>query len=288
MAVFFMVYSNAQTSQGADTFMSLIHHSNFHIAFLGAGNMATAIVQGLYAAGGYRFSVADTYAPALERWTCEFKATPLSAKPDAVVLAVKPQQFAEAALSLKGLLSPETVVISIMAGITIAKIQNALDGHAAVVRTMPNTPARIGQGITGLFATPACSAAQHELARAVMVSIGQTVFVDEESQLDAVTAVSGSGPAYVFYIAQAMTQAGVSLGLPQATARQLALATLQGSAALAQDSGEDLDALREQVTSKGGTTYAAMTVLQDKQVAQAFHAALAAANARAKELARLA
>jgi pyrroline-5-carboxylate reductase len=180
------------------------------------------------------------------------------------------------------------VVISIMAGIPIPRISAALGNHCAIVRTMPNTPARIGQGITGLFATPECSAAQSELASAVMASIGQTVFVEAESQLDAVTAVSGSGPAYVFYIAQAMTQAGVNLGLTQATARQLALATLQGSAALAQQSGEDLDALREQVTSKGGTTYAAMTVLQDKQVAQAFHEALAAADARAKELALLA
>jgi pyrroline-5-carboxylate reductase len=259
-----------------------------HIAFLGAGNMATAIVQGLHASAQYTFSVADTYEPALIRWRKDFSASPLRAKPDAIVLAVKPQQFTEAAQSLKGLLSPNTVVISIMAGIPIARIAAALDGHAAIVRTMPNTPARIGQGITGLFATSACSPTQNELARAVMASIGQTVFVDAESQLDAVTAVSGSGPAYVFYIAQAMTQAGVNLGLPPATARQLALATLQGSAALAQDCGEDLDALREQVTSKGGTTYAAMTVLQDKQVAQAFHAALAAADARAKELAMLA
>jgi pyrroline-5-carboxylate reductase len=250
--------------------------------------MATAIVQGLHASGQYAFSVADTYEPALMRWREQFNAADLSANPDAIVLAVKPQQFTEAAQSLKGLLSPNTVVISIMAGIPIARIAAALGGHSAIVRTMPNTPARIGQGITGLFATAACSPQQNELARAVMASIGQTVFVAAESQLDAVTAVSGSGPAYVFYIAQAMTQAGVNLGLPPATARQLALATLRGSAALAQDCGEDLDALREQVTSKGGTTYAAMTVLQDKQVAQAFHAALAAADARAKELALLA
>jgi pyrroline-5-carboxylate reductase len=249
-----------------------------HIAFLGAGNMATAIVQGLHASGHYEFSVAEPYEPARQRWITEFNASPLRANPDAIVLAVKPQQFTQAAHSLKGLLSANTVVIS---------IEGALAGHAAIVRTMPNTPARIGQGITGLFATGGCSAAQNELARAVMASIGQTVFVNEEAQLDAVTAVSGSGPAYVFYIAQAMTQAGVNLGLPPATARQLALATLQGSAALAQESGEDLDALREQVTSKGGTTFAAMTVLQDKQVAQAFHAALAAADARAKELALL-
>jgi pyrroline-5-carboxylate reductase len=273
------------------------NHAKVHIAFLGAGNMATAIAQGLHAAGGYRFSVAETYPPALAQFQAAFGAQTLLADRseldlryglDAVVLAVKPQQFAQAVASLKDVIAPSTVVISIMAGIPIAKIAAALPHNPAIVRTMPNTPARIAQGITGIYATPACSAAQAELARAVMASIGQTVFVDEESQLDAVTAVSGSGPAYVFYIAQAMAQAGVQLGLPPATARQLALATLHGASALAAQSGEDLDQLREQVTSKGGTTAAAMAVLQTRQVAQAFHAALAAADARAKELALLA
>ncbi len=261
-----------------------------HIAFLGAGNMATVIAQGLFAVDGYSFSVSEPYEPALTKWRSDFAAADLNASThiDAVVLAVKPQHFLEAAQSLKPLLRPHTVVISIMAGIPIAKISAALDNHAAIVRTMPNTPARIAQGITGIYATPACSAAQSELAQAIMASIGKTVFVDAESQLDAVTAVSGSGPAYVFYIAQAMTQAGMELGLPAQTAKLLALATLQGAAALAQHTDEDLDSLREQVTSKGGTTYAAMTVLQDKQVAQAFHAALAAANDRAKALAQLA
>ncbi len=262
-------------------------HTLKHIAFLGAGNMATAIAQGLHASGQYRFSVAEPYEPALAKWRKDYAASDLSTGADAVVLAVKPQQFIEAAAALKPLLSPSTVVISIMAGIPIAKIAAALGNHAAIVRTMPNTPARIAQGITGMYATPECSPVQSQLAQDIMASIGQTVFVTAESQLDAVTAVSGSGPAYVFYIAQAMTQAGIQLGLPPATAKQLALATLQGSAALAQHTDEDLDSLREQVTSKGGTTHAAMTVLQDKQVAQAFHAALAAADARAKELALL-
>ena len=250
--------------------------------------MATAIAQGLVAQGCYAFSVADTHAPALNRWRNEFAATALQGSPDAIVLAVKPQQFLEAAQSLTGVLAPHTVVISIMAGIPIARIAAALGQQCAIVRTMPNTPARIAQGITGLFATAQCSAEQTALATRVMASIGQTVWLDSEIQLDAVTAVSGSGPAYVFYVAQAMTQAGIDLGLPAATARQLALATMQGAAALALDCGEDLDALREQVTSKGGTTHAAMSVLQDRQVAQAFHAALAAADARAKALAELA
>jgi pyrroline-5-carboxylate reductase len=261
--------------------------SQKNIAFLGAGNMATAIAQGLYSTGAYRFSVAEPYEPALQRWQSDYDAQLLNPAADAVLLAVKPQQFAEAAAQLRGKLSPNTVVISIMAGIPIAKIAAALDHHPAIIRTMPNTPARIGQGITAIYATDACSAAQKQLAQAVMHSIGQTVFVTAESQLDAVTAVSGSGPAYVFYVAQAMADAGVSLGLPPEVARQLALATLQGSAALALQTGEDLLSLREQVTSKGGTTFAAMAVLQDKQVAEAFHAALSAADARAKQLALL-
>jgi pyrroline-5-carboxylate reductase len=257
------------------------------VAFLGAGNMATAIAQGLHTTGHYEFSVAEPYEPALTRWQTDYLAQPLNPLADAVLLAVKPQQFLEAAAQLRDKLSPNTVVISIMAGITIAKISAALNHHSAIIRTMPNTPARIGQGITGLYATSACSQDQKALAQAIMTSIGQTVYIDTEAQLDAVTAVSGSGPAYVFYIAQAMADAGVRLGLPPAVARQLALATLQGSASLALQSGEDLGALREQVTSKGGTTAAAMAVLQDKQVAQAFDVALSAADARAKELALL-
>jgi pyrroline-5-carboxylate reductase len=249
--------------------------------------MACAIAQGLHATQAFDFEVTDTYEPALVQWAQLFgSASPLRSGADAVVLAVKPQQFEAAAQALLGLLEPHTVVISIMAGIPIARIKAVLGGHVAIVRTMPNTPARIGQGITALFATTQCNATQVDLAQAVMDSIGQTVQVAQESLLDAVTAVSGSGPAYVFYIAQAMTQAGVALGLPQAIARQLALATLQGSAALALQSGEDLDLLREQVTSKGGTTAAAMAVLQERQVALAFHDALAAADARAKALAK--
>ncbi len=247
--------------------------------------MASAIAQGLHAQGGYNLSVTDTYAPALTRWHTEFAATELNTNADAVVLAVKPQQFAQAAADLAGKLKPSTLVISVMAGIPIAKISAALGGHACVVRTMPNTPSRIGQGITALFATASCTPAHTALAQAVLASVGQTVWLDDEAHIDAVTAVSGSGPAYVFYIAQAMLDAGVSLGLPADTARQLTLATLQGSAALAQDCGEDLNHLREQVTSKGGTTAAALAVFKAAGLDESIQAALRAAHGRAKELA---
>ncbi|MEY3996322.1 MAG: hypothetical protein RL344_665 [Pseudomonadota bacterium] len=261
--------------------------NKLNVAFLGAGNMASAIVQGLYHSGCYTLSVAEPHQPTLLRWQTDYAAQPLNINADVLILAVKPQQFSEAAKSLCGKILPNTVVISIMAGVSIIKISEALGGHSAIIRTMPNTPARIAQGITGLYATPSCTLAHKKLVEDIMHSIGQTVYVDTEMQLDAVTALSGSGPAYVFYIAQALLDAGVQLGLTPSIARQLALATLQGSAALAAQSGEDLIALREQVTSKGGTTAAAMDILHTRQVAQAFHAALAAADARAKGLALL-
>ncbi len=261
--------------------------NTLNIAFLGAGNMATAIAQGLYHLGCYTLSVAEPYQPALLRWQIDYAAQSLNVNADVLILAVKPQQFSEAAQSLCGKISPNTVVISIMAGVPIIKISDALNGHSTIIRAMPNTPARIAQGITGLYATPSCTLLHKQLAEDIMHSIGQTVYVDTEAQLDAVTALSGSGPAYVFYIAQALLDAGVQLGLTPSVARQLALVTLQGSAALAAQSGEDLTVLREQVTSKGGTTAAAMDILHTWQVAQAFHVAVAAAEARAKALAFL-
>lgn len=255
-----------------------------HIAFIGAGNMASAIAQGLHAQTGYTMSVADPHPPALAQWQAKFAAGVFNPVADAVVLAVKPQQFAQAAAGLTGKLGSNTLVISVMAGIPIHKISEALGGHTAIVRTMPNTPARIGQGITALFGTPQCTATQTALAQSVLACVGQTVWLTQESLIDAVTAVSGSGPAYVFYIAQAMTDAGTALGLPADIARQLTLATLQGAAALAQDSGEDLNLLREQVTSKGGTTAAALAVFKAMQLDQSIQAALRAAHSRAKEL----
>lgn len=262
-------------------------HSVQKIAFIGAGNMATAIAQGLHALGNYQLSVADPYQPAIERWNKDYQATTFNPIADAVILAVKPQQFAQAALSLKTQLSPNTLIISVMAGVTVASISQALNGHSAVVRTMPNTPARIAQGITALYPTKDCSAAQKELAQNILHSIGQTVWLEDESLIDAVTAVSGSGPAYVFYMTQAITQAGIDLGLPADVAKQLTLATFQGAAALAQFTGEPLDQLREQVTSKGGTTAAALGVFKAKELDFTLHAAVKAAHSRAQELARI-
>ena len=264
------------------------------IGFIGGGTMAGAILGGLRAAGVAASSlhVVEPFEAQRQRLREQFGVEAI-AEPDAsldavdvVVWAVKPQQFAQAAESLRER-SPraaEMLQLSIMAGVRCAAIA-ARSGARRVVRTMPNTPALIGRGVTGLYASPACGAAERELAERVLGATGQLTWVDEEAQLDAVTAVSGSGPAYVFYVLEAMVAAGVRLGLPEATAKRLALGTIAGAAALAESSPLSAGKLREQVTSKGGTTAAALEVLNARDVAGAFDQALQAATRRAGELA---
>lgn len=260
------------------------------IAFLGAGNMASAIAQGLYKTGLYSLYVSDIYSPAVLRWQTDYAAHVLNVTEDlnidVLILAVKPQQFNEAVQSLSNKLSAHTLIMSVMAGISIDYIQSMFNGHSIIIRTMPNTPACIAQGMTALYASDRCHNFHKQLAEKIMRSVGDTLYVDTESQLDAVTALSGSGPAYLFYIAQAMVDTGIQLGLSPAIAKQLVLKTLQGSATLAIDTNQDLTSLRQQVTSKGGTTEAAMNILHTQYVAQALNAAILAANTRAKELAQ--
>ena len=170
-----------------------------------------------------------------------------------------------------------------MAGIRAADIA-AATGSARIVRCMPNTPALVGRGMTGLFASDAVSAADRQLAEAVIRTTGDALWVEREAQLDAVTALSGSGPAYVFYFLEAMQQAGTELGLSAEQARRLAVGTFAGGAQLAADSTEPLALLRERVTSKGGTTYAALTAMDQAGIKDAFVQAMHAACTRAKEL----
>ena len=264
------------------------------IGFIGGGNMAGAILGGLRAAGieASRLHVVEPFEAQRQRLREQF-GIEATAEPDArlaeadvLVWAVKPQQFAQAAQALRER-SPRSagaLHLSIMAGVRCHAIA-ARSGAGRVVRTMPNTPALIGRGVTGLYANPACGAADRELAERVLGATGQLSWVDEEAQLDAVTAVSGSGPAYVFYVLEAMTAAGVRLGLPEDTAKRLALGTIAGAAALAESSPLSAGQLREQVTSKGGTTAAALEVLAARDVAGAFDQALQAAARRAGELA---
>ncbi|MCE2689854.1 MAG: pyrroline-5-carboxylate reductase [Rubrivivax sp.] len=262
------------------------------IAFIGGGNMALAILGGLRRGGvpAEGFIVVEPHAPQRERLQAELGIQALAAadaslaRAGLVVWAVKPQMFAEAAAPCAPLVGA-ALQLSIMAGIRSEAIVTAA-GSPRVVRAMPNTPALIGRGVAGLYAREAVTEADRAQVQAVLAPTGSTLWVAQERDLDAVTALSGSGPAYVFYFIEAMMQAGVEMGLEPAQARRLAQETFAGAAALAAQSDEAPEVLRERVTSKGGTTYAALTSLEASGVKAAFVRALHAARDRAEELGR--
>jgi pyrroline-5-carboxylate reductase len=181
-------------------------------------------------------------------------------------------------------LAKQPLVLSIAAGIRGADLSRWLGGYGAIVRSMPNTPALIGQGITGMVAMPGASEQQKTAADSIMRAVGQTVWLDDETLIDPVTAVSGSGPAYVFYFLEAMQQAAQEMGLSAVQGRELALATFTGAAQLAAQSSDPVEVLRERVTSKGGTTHAAITSMEQAGVKQAIIEAMKAAAARGREL----
>lgn len=265
------------------------------LAFVGGGNMASAILGGLLGRGlpAEQVDVLDPFEPTRQAVQARHgvrthaAAGDWLAAADVLVWAVKPQSFAEAAAPVRAHLAAAAsapLQLSVMAGIRCAHIA-AASGSARVVRAMPNTPALVGQGMTGLYADAAqLSADERALADEVLRATGQTLWVAHEALLDAVTALSGSGPAYVFYFLQAMQQAGQAMGLSAEQARQLATATFAGSAQLAAQSPESLATLRERVTSKGGTTHAAISVLQEAQVQAHFERALYACAERARAL----
>jgi len=260
------------------------------IAFIGGGNMASAIIGGLIRQGlpTDRIQVVEPYEPQRNALQQQFGITALPAADSSlaqaqlVVWAVKPQTFKDAAISVAGF-STHALHLSVAAGIRSDSIAQWL-GNDQIVRAMPNTPALVGQGMTGLFARPQVSAAQRLLAEQIITTTGQLVWVQQESQLDAVTALSGSGPAYVFYFLEAMQQAGVEMGLPAEQALQLAIGTFSGASQLAAQSGEAPAVLRERVTSKGGTTFAALEHMRAADIAAHFVGAMHAAERRAKAL----
>ncbi|MBN8486822.1 MAG: pyrroline-5-carboxylate reductase [Burkholderiales bacterium] len=259
-------------------------------AFIGGGNMASAVIDGLLRAGApaAAFVVVEPWAEQAARLRQQFGLTVLDAASDAllgvdtVVWAVKPQLFNEAATPCAAYIGA-ALQISVMAGIRSDAIARA-SGSAQVVRCMPNTPALIGQGMTGLFASAAVSAAQRQRAEALLAPTGRLLWVDAERDLDAVTALSGSGPAYFFYLIEAMVQAGTELGLSPAQARQLAEGTAAGAAALSSQSDDGPEVLRQRVTSKGGTTHAALTTMEAAGMKATVVAAVHAAARRAAEL----
>ena len=262
------------------------------IAFVGGGNMARAIIGGLLAkqaATSDELLVIEPDASARLRLLAEFgvKAVeapgPELAAAHAVILAVKPQNMREAAGPV-GAAAGDALFITIAAGIRIADLSRWLGGRRRVVRAMPNTPAMVHAGISGLHAPPGVDESDRALADRLLGAVGATLWFDNESDLDAVVAVSGSGPAYVFYAIEALENAARSLGLPEGASRSLALWTFVGATKLAIERGEDPAALRAQVTSKGGTTEAALKVLEQAGVKDHFLAAVKAARDRSIEL----
>jgi pyrroline-5-carboxylate reductase len=261
------------------------------LVFIGGGNMAGAIVGGLLNSGwpAAAAMVVEPLEAQRERLRQSHPDLTLLAQADArlaraqlVLWAVKPQSFAEAAAPCRAHVGG-ALQLSVMAGVRCAAIQ-AATGSARVVRAMPNTPALIGQGIAGLFALAGVSGDERALVERVLQPTGSLLWVEREEMLDAVTALSGSGPAYVFYFIEAMVEAGVEMGLPAEQARRLAQETFAGAAALAMRSSEPPAVLRERVTSKGGTTHAAISSLEGDAVKAAFMRALHAARQRAEQL----
>jgi pyrroline-5-carboxylate reductase len=264
------------------------------LAFIGGGNMAAALVGGLLRRGvkPERIVVADPSAAQLERLVRDFGIVASAdndsavAGAEVVVLAVKPQQMRAMALRLAPFLArSHPLVISIAAGIPHAALTRWFGGEVAVVRTMPNRPALNGFGATGLYAPPSVGAANRALAEAVMAAVSATVWVEHESQMDTVTALSGSGPAYFFLFMEALEAAAHARGLPDEVAHKLTLETAFGAAQMARLSSESLAVLREQVTSKGGTTAAALDVLDAAGLRAIVAHAVAAADRRSAELA---
>ena len=261
-----------------------------NISFIGGGNMARALIGGLLQQGfsAGNINVVEPDHEKRERLQHDLGVKTSEQLPsvhdaDIVVLAVKPQQLRDLAIFLGSLLKSQ-LVISIAAGVRSQDLSRWLGGCAAVVRAMPNTPAQVRAGVTALFAMPGVSTQQRHQADILLSAVGQTLWLSEENQMDAVTAISGSGPAYVFYFIEALQQAALDLGLPSEQARMLSLHTFAGASALAVQSADDPASLREQVTSKGGTTERALLSMQEAQVKPAIERAAAAAAERSREL----
>jgi pyrroline-5-carboxylate reductase len=265
---------------------------NQNICFIGGGNMAQALIGGLLSRGlpTTRITVSDPVEQIrhiLEEKGIQTTVDNVEAikNADVVVLAVKPQVLATVLQPLKGLLS-DKLVISIIAGAEIQTISDLIGGSQRIVRVMPNTPALVQTGAHGIYASEAVNAQDRELTSQILAATGLTIWVDNEAQIDAVTAVSGSGPAYFFYLMESMIRAGKNLGLDEKVATALTLQTALGAAQMAITSSNSPTELRKNVTSPNGTTQAALEVFDRAQISQNIQAALAAAQKRSQELAQ--
>ncbi len=261
------------------------------ICFIGGGNMASALIGGLIAQGfdASRIRVVEVSPEVRESLQTRYGVKTFPAldgaavKSDVILLAVKPQQLRQVAATLAPLLNQQ-LVISIAAGVRAGDLSRWLNGYRQLVRTMPNTPAMVSSGMSGLYALPEVAEAQRQQAETVLQAVGATLWLTEEPQLDAVTAVSGSGPAYVFYFMEAMQDAAVELGFSPQQARKLTLETFLGAARLAAQSEEDAATLRARVTSKGGTTERALATMEQAGIKASIIQAIHAAAARSQEL----
>ena len=262
------------------------------IGFIGAGNMAYALIKGLLSNGfdAKNINVSDSNEELLINRQSELKITTYSDNnslldnSDIVVFAVKPQVLSIVCLQLKNKVKPNHLFVSIVAGIRGNDINRWLGGNFALVRTMPNTPALFQSGVTGLFANDLVSIQQKELVTSILSSVGECFWVDDEKLIDAITAISGSGPAYFFLLMQSITQAATALGLDEKTANSLSIQTSLGASLMATKSGKDSKILRKEVTSPNGTTQAAIESFQDQNFEGIVAAATRAAYDRAREL----
>jgi len=262
------------------------------IGFIGAGNMAYALIKGLLNNGfdANQINISDTNEELLQSRESELKVTTYSdnasllSNSDIIFFAVKPQVLSSVCLELKGVVKSKHLFVSIVAGIRSSDINRWLGGNFALIRTMPNTPALFQTGVTGLFANELVNNEQKSLVSSILSSVGECFWVDEEKLIDAITAISGSGPAYFFLLMQSMTQAGMALGLDEETANSLSIQTAYGASLMANKTGKDSRTLRAEVTSPNGTTQSAIESFQDQNFEGIVANATRAAYDRAREL----
>lgn len=266
------------------------------IGFIGGGNMANSLISGLIADGwpADKIKVADPSNGCREHLASHYAIQTFTDNNDVVstsnilVLAIKPQIMAEVAQSLATtVLQTKPLIISIAAGINMADLSRWLGNYKNLIRTMPNTPAMVQSGATALIADSSVEQNNRDLAETIMRAVGLTIWVDNEEQIDAVTAVSGSGPAYFFYIMEVMEKAGIDMGLSAENARLLTIQTAFGAAKMALESEDSPSVLRQKVTSPGGTTERALSILEDKKLPEIFSQALNGARERSRELAKI-
>lgn len=265
------------------------------ITVIGAGNMGSSLIGGLINSGhpSNKLIACDLNEDKLAEWQKNgintskdyLEAAKLA---DIIVLAIKPRDIAATACALARVIQDKKpLVLSIAAGIREASLEHCLGKGIAIVRAMPNTPALIGCGAAAMHANNHVSEEQHNQAESIMRSVGIAIWLPEEAQMDAVTALSGSGPAYFFLMMEAMQQAAEDLGLPSETARLLTLQTALGAARMAIESGESLAKLRKDVTSPGGTTEKALAIFEENNIRDIYHQALSGAKQRSEELAEI-